>query len=105
VQQVFAISSPIIKYKGLSVDVKLPQSLWYSNQVGKIQSIAIDFGKNEGFIEMPFEQVYMLRYERKGIYNWIYKMTLIDGQVLYSHSKMIFDETYTYIPWNERFHN
>ena len=34
-KQVFAMTTPITKFKGLTIDVQLPQSLWYTNQPSK----------------------------------------------------------------------
>lgn len=91
--QVFAISSPILKYKGLTVNVELPQSLWYTNQSSTIQSIAIDFNDGSGYIDITFGNNYSLVYTEEGVYDWVYKLTLSNGQVLYSHGKIIIEET------------
>lgn len=48
-QQVFAIAAPILIYKGLSLEVTLPASLWYTNQAAAVQSIAIDFNDGAGY--------------------------------------------------------
>ncbi|WP_372745991.1 hypothetical protein, partial [Lutibacter sp.] len=91
--QVFAISSPILKYKGLTVNVELPQSLWYTNQSSTIQSIAIDFNDGSGYVHITFGNNYSLVYTKEGVYDWVYKLTLSNGQVLYSYSKIIIEET------------
>jgi hypothetical protein len=48
-QHVFAIASPILVYKSLSLQVTLPASLWHTNQATSVQSIAIDFLHLTGF--------------------------------------------------------
>ncbi|MFD1015465.1 hypothetical protein [Winogradskyella rapida] len=58
-----------------------------------MQSIAIDFGNGSGYINMPFDGNYQLQYTEEGIYDWTYKLTLTNGQILYSQSRMIFEET------------
>ncbi len=56
VKQVFAVASPILKYKSLTLEVELPSSLWYTNQSNAMQSIAIDFGDGNGYQTMAFGQ-------------------------------------------------
>lgn len=93
IKQVFAITAPITRFKGLTVDVKLPQSLWYTNQVSAIQNIAIDFDNGNGYVTMPFNSTYNLQYTEEGIYDWTYKLTLTNGQILYSRSRIIIEKT------------
>ncbi len=96
-KQVFAMTTPIIKYKGLKTTVKLPQTLWYSNQ-NTVQSIAIDFDNGAGYTTIPFNGTYNLQYEQEGVKNWKYKLTLTNGQVLYSQSRIIFEGTLYDVP-------
>jgi hypothetical protein len=93
VKQVFAMTTPITKFKGLTIDVQLPQSLWYTNQGSNVQNIAIDFDNGAGYINMSFGGNHQLQYIAEGIYDWTYKLTLTNGQILYSQSRMIFEET------------
>lgn len=90
-QQVFAISAPILVYKSLSMQVTLPASLWYTNQATSLQSIAIDFGNGAGYQTMTFGQVRTINYSASGIFEWKYKLTLTNAQILYSHSKIKID--------------
>lgn len=90
-QQVFAIASPILIYKSLSLQVTLPASLWYTNQSASIQSIAIDFGDGLGYQSMTLGQVRTINYSASGTFEWKYKLTLTNTQVLYSHSKLKID--------------
>jgi hypothetical protein len=99
-KQVFAISAPITKFKGLTVDVKLPQSLWYTNQGNTVQSIAIDFDNGNGYVTIPFNTTYNLQYLEEGIYDWTYKLTLTRGQTLYCRSRIIIEETAPTISWS-----
>ena len=101
-KQVFAITTPIVKYKGLSTTVQIPSSLWYTNQSGSVQSIAVDFDNGNGYINIPFNNSYILQYAEEGIKNWKYKLTLSDGQVLYCQSRIIFEKTAPTAPWNNR---
>ncbi len=87
-KQVFAISSPILLYNYLTVDVELPTALWYTNQGANVQSIAIDFDNGQGYQTMTLDQVKSVNYSQEGVYEWTYKLTLTNNQVLYSHSKI-----------------
>ncbi|TXD81044.1 hypothetical protein ESY86_19495 [Subsaximicrobium wynnwilliamsii] len=102
VKQVFAMTTPITKFKGLTIDVQLPQSLWYTNQASSVQNIAIDFDNGAGYINMPFGGSYQLQYTEEGIYDWTYKLTLTNGQILYSQSRVIFEETAPTKSWSNR---
>ena len=90
-KQVFAVATPILIYKNLSLQVTLPASLWYTNQASAVQSIAIDFGNGSGYLPMTLGQVRTINYATAGIYEWKYKLTLTNSQILYSHSKLNID--------------
>lgn len=90
-QQVFAIAPPILIYKSLSLQVTLPAALWYTNQSASVQSIEIDFGDGLGYQIMTLGQIRTLNYSASGIYEWKYKLTLTNAQILYSHSKLKID--------------
>lgn len=97
-KQVFAITTPIIKYKGLKTTVKFPQALWYTNQGSSVQSIAVDFDNGTGYTIIPFNGNYSLQYAQEGVKNWKYKLTLTNGQILYSQSRIIFEGTLYDVP-------
>ena len=90
-KQVFAIASPIIKYNSLSMQVQLPASLWYTNQSTTVQSIAIDFNDGLGYQTTSLGQLKSVTYTTAGLKEWKYKLTLTNGQILYSHSKIFID--------------
>ena len=90
-KQVFAIASPIVKYNSLTMQVQLPSSLWYTNQGSSVQSIAIDFNDGLGYQPTTFGQIKTVTYSTAGIKEWKYKLTLTNGQILYSHSKLFID--------------
>lgn len=91
-QYVFAIASPILVYKSLSLQVTLPASLWYTNQATSVQSIAIDFNDGAGYQIMTLGQVHTINYATAGTYEWKYKLTLTNNQILYSHSKILIEQ-------------
>ncbi len=97
-KQVFAITTPIIKYKGLKTTVKLPLTLWYTNQGTAVQSIAVDFDNGAGYIAISFNTSYTLQYTQEGVKNWKYKLTLTNGQILYSQSRIIFEGSLYDVP-------
>ncbi len=90
-KQVFAIASPIAKYNSLTMQVQLPSSLWYTNQSSSVQSIAIDFNDGLGYQPSTFGQIKTVTYATAGLKEWKYKLTLTNGQILYSHSKIFID--------------
>lgn len=99
-KSVFAIAAPITIYKSLTVDVELPASLWYTNQSNAVQSIAIDFDDGNGYQTMAFGQTKTVNYSQPYVYNWTYKLTLTNNQVLYSQSKLIIEESAPTATWS-----
>lgn len=97
-QQVFAVASPILIYKSLALQVTLPASLWYTNQSTAIQSIAIDFGDGLGYQTMALGQILTVNYATSGTFEWKYKLSLTNAQILYSHSKLKIDIPVPLIP-------
>lgn len=86
---VFMMTAPILRYNYKNMLVKLPASLWRTNQDTQVQSIAVDFNDGNGYQTLTMGQSITLSYANEGTYDWDYKLTLNGGQVLYSHSKLI----------------
>lgn len=86
---VFMMTAPIMRYNYKNMEVILPDNLWYTNQNSQVQSIAVDFNDGNGYQTIFMGQNIYVSYSNEGSYNWDYKLTLINGQVLYSHSKLI----------------
>lgn len=101
-QQVFAMALPILKYNSLQMQVRLPASLWYTNQANTVQNISVDFGNGQGYQNLNPGQNIQLNYAQSGTYEWKYKLTLTNGQVLYSHSKIQIKKGLNHIPWADR---
>ncbi|MEM9679163.1 MAG: T9SS type A sorting domain-containing protein [Bacteroidota bacterium] len=101
-EQVFAISAPILKYKSKSLSVELPSALWYTNQAAAVQSIQIDFGDGQGYQNVPFGTIKQVNYNFGGFYEWKYKLTLTNNQVLYSHSKIHIDVISKPVLWAQK---
>lgn len=90
-KQVFAVATPIVKYNSLTMEVQLPNSLWYTNQSSSILNLAIDFNDGLGYQTASFDQLKTVTYTTAGLKEWKYKLTLTNGQILYSHSKIFID--------------
>lgn len=84
----FAMATPVDVYSGLSLKVKIPQSIFYSNYASEIQNIAIDFGDGLGFRFVPYNQLVNVNYTTEGVKTWKYRLTLTSGQTMLSHSKI-----------------
>lgn len=80
-KQVFAITTPLIKYNSLTMQVELPSALWYSNQMANLQSVAIDFNDGLGYQTTTFGQIKTVNYTQPGIKEWKYRLTLTNNQV------------------------
>lgn len=85
----FALTTPIQVYTGLQLQVKLPQALLYTNSATEILKIEADFADGKGYRLLPYNQLISVNYTQEGNKIWKYKLTLTNGQVLYSHSKII----------------
>jgi hypothetical protein len=86
---VFMMTAPIFKYNYKNMNVVLPTNLWYSNQDAKVQSIAVNFNDGNGYQTITMGQNTYVSYSNEGTYTWDYKLTLTNGQILHSHSKLI----------------
>lgn len=71
------------------MQVTLPANLWYTNQSAQVQSIAVNFNDGNGYQTLTMGQSVNVSYANEGTYDWDYKLTLTNNQVLYSHSKLI----------------
>lgn len=90
-KEVFVMAPPILKFNSLSVKVKLPAALWYTNQGTQVQNIAIDFGNGGGYRTVTMDQEIIAQYTFSGLYEWKYRLKLSNGQYRYSHSKIYMD--------------
>ena len=86
---VFMMTAPILRYNYKNMNVILPNNLWYTNQDAQVQNIAVNFNDGNGYQVLTMGQSITINYPTEGTYNWDYKLTLTNGQILYSHSKLI----------------
>ncbi|MGJ8551190.1 hypothetical protein [Winogradskyella wichelsiae] len=87
--EVFMMTAPIMYYRYKNMNVKMPSNLWYTNQDAQVQSVAVNFNDGNGYQNVSADQTIYVNYKRKGTYTWDYRVTLTNGQKLYSHSKLI----------------
>lgn len=97
----FAMSPAITTYSGLHFNIHLPSISFQSNYKNEIQSIQIDFNNGEGYVTVPFDQLVPVSYANEGYYNWNYKLKLINGEELLSHSRIRIERGIDLIPYNE----
>lgn len=88
----FAIAPSVRKYKGYNFSIQLPSNLWLTNLTQTVQSIQIDANDGLGYRTTTFGQNLSVTYTTSGLKHWLYKVTLSNGQILYSHSKIIIEE-------------
>lgn len=104
-RQTFAIAPAIRKYTGLNFLVKIPSNIFYSNYPNLIQSIQIDFGNGQGYISAPLDQNISVSYIDEGIKTWKYKISIINGTILYNQSKMRIEKGVNMLPYSQRNNN
>lgn len=91
-KQVFAIAPSVRSYKGFNLTIQFPSNLWLTNATQTVQTIQIDANDGLGYRTTGFGQNLAVAYTSAGLKSWKYKLTLNNGQVLYSHSKIIIEE-------------
>tara|TARA_R110002096_G_scaffold120290_4_gene260606 strand:- start:2574 stop:5831 length:3258 start_codon:yes stop_codon:yes gene_type:complete len=86
--QIFAITTPIEVFDGLNFNIKVPQSIFFSNASTSINRLEIDFADGNGYQQVNFNQEVAVSYTSAGNKIWNYKLVLTNGQLLYAHSKI-----------------
>jgi hypothetical protein len=88
-----AIAPSTIRYTRTYCSVKLPANLFMSNMTAQINTIQFDAGDGQGYRSLPFDVNISLSYADTGWKHWVFKINLVNGQALYSHSKVYFSNT------------
>ena len=83
----FAVTSPVSYINSANVEVRLPLTLWHSNQ--SITNIQIDFGNGSGYKSLNNGTIASTNYSTDGTYTWTYRVRLNTGQYKYSRQKVI----------------
>ncbi|MGV4459942.1 hypothetical protein ACQ1Q5_00235 [Ornithobacterium rhinotracheale] len=86
-KRVFVMSPSIHLSDYLDFNIEFNNELLESNL--DIKSIELNANDGKGFINLPLHgnKVIKITYPKKGDYEWIYKATLSNGDILFSHSK------------------
>lgn len=90
-KEVFAMAAPVMIYKNLTLTVKLPRSMFFTNQLDNIKGLFVDFRDGEGYQYMSWEDEIKVSYERGGVYEWRYKLHTMEGEIFQSHSRILID--------------
>ena len=87
-QTVFAISPPLHSYAGKNFKVVLPTNLWLTNNGTSVSNIAVNFNDGTGYRTVVQGQQLTVNYADTGNKVWTFKLTLTNGNLLYSHTEM-----------------
>ncbi len=88
-----AISPSIISYNLTYCKVVLPSNLWLTNMASQVSNIQMDAGDGVGYRTITMGTQINLNYADTGWKRWIFKVTLTNSQLLYSHCKIHFNNT------------
>ncbi|MGV7106901.1 hypothetical protein [Flavobacterium sp. U410] len=86
-----AFTPAVNHYNKKFFGVVLPQDLMLSNN-DLIESIQVNFNDGTGIKNVAFDQKVYANYTQNGTYDWVFRVTLSDGSVLYSQTKMEIEE-------------
>ena len=90
-KQIFALTPALSSFNKFNFKIKLPNSLFLSNQSSQILKIEYKLSDNQSYQLLPYNQLIDVNYSAEGTYHWTFKLTLNSGQVLYSHTQFIID--------------
>lgn len=112
-KQTFAMTPAIETYQGLDLGIFIPRSLFFSND--KITNDIIksdnnssdgafymDFDNGTGYVKVPLDAKYFVKYTEGGEKTWKYKLVL-KNETLYCQSKIQVKKMFEAIPWKDRF--
>ncbi len=88
-----AISPSTINYNLTYCSVVLPSNLFLTNRSSEISSIQFNAADGLGYRTIQYNTPVSLNYADTGWKRWIFKITLISGQQLFSHTKVHFNNT------------
>ncbi|SHJ25762.1 Lecithin:cholesterol acyltransferase [Cruoricaptor ignavus] len=89
ISDVFAMAPIANSHNKLNFNVVFAQSLFQSNYDNEISKLEVKFSDNEAFKTVNYGQLMNVYYPAIGEYIWTYKLTLNNGQVLYSKNKFL----------------
>lgn len=85
-QSTMAFAPPIQSYNRLEFDVFLPGELFLTNIPDATEAIEVDFGDGNGFQSLSFDEKLTVSYEENGTYQWVFRHTSAQDEVMYSTS-------------------
>lgn len=65
-RRTFAIAAPISTYTGFSVNIKLPQTIFYTNAASEVSKIEANFDDGLGYRTLAYGQEYTANYTTEG---------------------------------------
>lgn len=81
--------TPSINYYELSYGaVRLPSNLWLSNMGADVNSIQFDAGDGQGYRTVTMDNNIPFNYADTGWKHWVFRVNLVGGQQLYTHTKV-----------------
>ncbi|MGV4413205.1 alpha/beta hydrolase [Chryseobacterium sp. T1] len=89
INNVFAMSPITNSHNKLHFNVVFPATLFVSNYGSQVSSLEVKFSDNSNFQAIKMDQLISVNYPAIGEYIWTYRLTLTNGQVLYSKNKFI----------------
>lgn len=87
IKRVFAMSPIAGAHNKLNFNVVFPPTLFLSNFSGEVSQMEVKFSDSQNFQTVTFGQMIPVHYDTAGEYTWTYKLTLTNGQILYSKNK------------------
>ncbi len=94
-EKAFMVSPPVNFYQGKSLQIVLPSNLWFTNNASGITSFQINAGDGAGYRTLTVGQPLTINYSDTGLKQWTYKLTIIGGTILYSHSQIAIQTDYS----------
>lgn len=98
-------SLPLTTYNKRNINVIIPANLMLSNMVSQIQKIEFNANDGQGYRVINYDQSIGVNYTSNGIYTWVFKVTLNNNQILYSHTKLDIHQDFTTTNWANRYGN
>ena len=87
INKVFAMAPIAGSHNKMHFNVVFPSTLFVSNYNSEISSLEVKFSDSSSFQTITMGQIIPVSYPAVGEYTWTYKLTLANGQILYSKNK------------------
>jgi len=91
-KRAFAVTPPVAHSRSKDVYFKLPNELFLSNLNNQIANIQLDADNGQGYQNMPYNTIVPIQFFENKIHELKFKVTLVNGQTLYCHSKFKIDD-------------